>query len=79
MRSETWERPRERLQVEGPERLSLEELLALVLRTGAAGCSVLDGDVPADIDDAMTINGLEVVVVNVLGAGDAFLSGFLYG
>ncbi len=40
MRSETWERPRERLQVEGPERLSLEELLALVLRTGAAGCSV---------------------------------------
>jgi len=34
-------RPRERLRLEGADRLSLEELLALVLRTGAGGQSVL--------------------------------------
>lgn len=40
MQSPGWERPRERLRLEGAARLSLEELLALVLRTGAAGCPV---------------------------------------
>ena len=34
---ERWERPRERLCHEGVEVLSLTELLALVLRTGAPG------------------------------------------
>ncbi len=37
MRNDTWERPRERLRLEGAERLTLEELIALVLRTGARG------------------------------------------
>ncbi|HAH05863.1 MAG TPA: hypothetical protein DCM05_04925 [Elusimicrobia bacterium] len=36
------ERPRERLAEHGPETLSEEELLAVVLRTGYAGCSALD-------------------------------------
>ncbi len=40
-REENWERPRERLRLEGAERLSLAELLALVLRTGAPGQSAL--------------------------------------
>ena len=51
----------------------------VVVKRGATGCSVIDGDVPAGIDDAITIKGIEVEVFNVLGAGDAFLSGFLYG
>ena len=36
------ERPREKLARSGPEALSDQELLALVLRTGYAGCSVMD-------------------------------------
>lgn len=36
------ERPRERLAERGPEALSEEELLAVVLRTGYSGCSALD-------------------------------------
>lgn len=36
-----WERPRERLRVEGPQSLSLVELIALVLRTGATGISAV--------------------------------------
>ncbi|HEX7817187.1 bifunctional 5-dehydro-2-deoxygluconokinase/5-dehydro-2-deoxyphosphogluconate aldolase [Dyella sp.] len=51
----------------------------LVVKRGALGCSVIDGDVPARIDDAPTYLGTRVDVLNVLGAGDAFMSGFLYG
>ncbi|MDC7699678.1 bifunctional 5-dehydro-2-deoxygluconokinase/5-dehydro-2-deoxyphosphogluconate aldolase [Vogesella indigofera] len=49
----------------------------LVVKRGPLGCAVIDGDIPADIDDAFTISGAQVEVMNVLGAGDAFLSGFL--
>ncbi len=37
-----WERPRERLQSDGPRSLALAELIALVVRTGAPGVSALD-------------------------------------
>ena len=45
MRINDWpteERPRERLFAEGAESLSEAELLAILLRTGARGCSALD-------------------------------------
>lgn len=51
----------------------------LVVKRGAFGCSVIEGDVPADLDQTPTHAGTRVEVLNVLGAGDAFLSGFLYG
>ena len=51
----------------------------LVVKRGALGCSVIDGDIPQRIDDAPTFNGTRVEVLNVLGAGDAFISGFLLG
>jgi 5-dehydro-2-deoxygluconokinase len=51
----------------------------LVVKRGALGCSVLEGSVPADIDQAPTYQGTRVEVLNVLGAGDAFIAGFLYG
>ncbi len=35
-------RPRERVQLEGPEQLSTQELIALILRTGTAGATALD-------------------------------------
>ena len=51
----------------------------LVVKRGPMGCSLVEGEVPADIDDAPTWRGERVEVLNVLGAGDAFLSGFLAG
>jgi 5-dehydro-2-deoxygluconokinase len=51
----------------------------LVVKRGALGCSVIEGAIPARIDEAPTYRGNRVEVLNVLGAGDAFIAGFLYG
>ncbi|WP_426662045.1 bifunctional 5-dehydro-2-deoxygluconokinase/5-dehydro-2-deoxyphosphogluconate aldolase [Rhodanobacter aciditrophus] len=51
----------------------------LVVKRGAFGCSVVEGAIPAGLDQAPTYGGTRVEVLNVLGAGDAFLAGFLYG
>ncbi|MGA7778550.1 MAG: 5-dehydro-2-deoxygluconokinase [Paraburkholderia sp.] len=51
----------------------------LVVKRGPLGCQIIDGDVPARLDDAPIQGGVEVEVLNVLGAGDAFASGFLSG
>ncbi|WP_332777197.1 bifunctional 5-dehydro-2-deoxygluconokinase/5-dehydro-2-deoxyphosphogluconate aldolase [Polaromonas sp.] len=49
----------------------------LVVKRGALGCSVIEGAIPTNIDDAPTFRGERVEVLNVLGAGDAFLSGLM--
>ncbi|WP_077035993.1 5-dehydro-2-deoxygluconokinase [Pelomonas sp. KK5] len=49
----------------------------LVLKRGPLGCCVIEGDVPERIEDAPTYLGERVEVLNVLGAGDAFLAGLL--
>lgn len=51
----------------------------IVLKRGASGCSIFDGDIPSNIDDGFFSQGVKVDVLNVLGAGDAFMSGFLRG
>lgn len=51
----------------------------IVLKRGALGCSIIADAVPARLDDVPTIAGFPIEVLNVLGAGDAFLSGFLSG
>lgn len=51
----------------------------LVLKRGAEGCSVFDGAIPADLNAAFFSQGVRVEVLNVLGAGDAFMAGFLRG
>jgi 5-dehydro-2-deoxygluconokinase len=51
----------------------------IVLKLGAQGCTVLDGNIPASMDDFQRYSGVRVEVLNVLGAGDAFMSGFLRG
>jgi 5-dehydro-2-deoxygluconokinase len=43
------------------------------------GCAVIDGPIPASLDDAFNGQGVTVEVLNVLGAGDAFSAGFLSG
>jgi 5-dehydro-2-deoxygluconokinase len=51
----------------------------LVVKRGALGCAVIDGPVPQSLDHAFNGKGVDVEVLNVLGAGDAFSSGFLSG
>ncbi len=53
----------------------------LVVKRGPLGCAVIAGadPIPASLDDAFNYRGVRVAVLNVLGAGDAFLSGFLKG
>ena len=50
-----------------------------VVKRGALGCSFVPGAVPARIDDALTVQGERVEVLNVLGAGDAFAAGLMTG
>jgi 5-dehydro-2-deoxygluconokinase len=51
----------------------------LVVKRGPMGCAVIDGPIPRSLDDAFNGHGVEVEVLNVLGAGDAFSAGFLSG
>ncbi|HSS69264.1 MAG TPA: 5-dehydro-2-deoxygluconokinase [Casimicrobiaceae bacterium] len=51
----------------------------LVVKRGPLGCAVIDGAIPESLDDAFNGSGVEVEVLNVLGAGDAFSAGFLSG
>jgi len=51
----------------------------LVMKRGPIGCVVYEGAIPDDLDDGESAPGVKVEVLNTLGAGDAFLSGFLHG
>ena len=51
----------------------------IVCKRGAKGCVAFPGAIPRDIDDGIAGPGFPVEVYNVLGAGDAFMSGFLRG
>lgn len=51
----------------------------LVCKRGPLGCSVFTDDIGESLDDGITIRGVRVDVLNVLGAGDAFMSGLLRG
>ncbi|MEM7378272.1 MAG: 5-dehydro-2-deoxygluconokinase [Pseudomonadota bacterium] len=51
----------------------------IVLKRGPVGATVFDGAIPPTLDDGVTVPGVTVDVLNVLGAGDAFAAGFLRG
>ena len=52
---------------------------AIVLKVGAMGAIVFPGDIPDDLEDGVRVPGFPVEVFNSVGAGDAFMSGFLSG
>ncbi len=52
---------------------------AMVVKLGPLGCCLIDGAVPARLEEAPTAAGERVEVLNVLGAGDAFAAGLLTG
>jgi 5-dehydro-2-deoxygluconokinase len=51
----------------------------VVLKRGAMGCIVYDGPISDDLEDGVVGKGFPIEVFNVLGAGDAFMSGLLRG
>lgn len=51
----------------------------LVCKRGPLGCSVFENSIPDNWDDIPLHTGVKVEVLNVLGAGDAFMSGLLRG
>ena len=51
----------------------------LVCKRGADGCVAFPGRIPDDIDEGIVAPGFPVEVYNVLGAGDAFMGGYLRG
>lgn len=51
----------------------------LVVKRGPMGCVVFPAEIPADIEDGVKGPGFPIEVFNVLGAGDAFMAGFLRG
>ena len=51
----------------------------IVLKRGPMGCVVFPDAIPASLDGGIVGKGFPIEVYNVLGAGDAFMSGFLRG
>ncbi len=51
----------------------------LVCKRGALGCVVLEDKIPESWEQTKLQSGVRVDVLNVLGAGDAFMSGLLRG
>ncbi|WP_404402963.1 5-dehydro-2-deoxygluconokinase [Pelagibacterium halotolerans] len=51
----------------------------IVLKRGPQGCIVYEGEISDDLEDGIVGKGFSVEVYNTLGAGDAFMSGFLRG
>ena len=51
----------------------------IVLKRGPMGCVVFPAAIPNALEDGIIGKGFPIEVYNVLGAGDAFMSGFLRG
>jgi len=51
----------------------------IIVKRSAAGCVVIAGDIPAALDDGCVVPGYPTEIFNALGAGDAFMAGFLRG
>jgi len=51
----------------------------IVLKRGPMGCIVYDGPISDDLEAGIVGKGFPIEVYNVLGAGDAFMSGLLRG
>ena len=51
----------------------------LVLKLGAEGCVVFKAEIPQSLSEGVSGQHFSIEVMNVLGAGDAFLSGYLSG
>jgi 5-dehydro-2-deoxygluconokinase len=77
----------EEVHIAGGSENTLEALRAIrsyskgviVLKRGPMGCVVYPDAIPASLEEGIIGKGFPIEVYNVLGAGDAFMSGFLRG
>ena len=77
----------EELHIAGGSEDTLEALRSIraissaliVCKRGPMGCVAFPGTIPASLEDGVKGPGFPVNVYNVLGAGDAFMGGFLRG
>src|SRR5215218_6324740 len=75
----------EEIRIAGGHPDTRESLLAIrevsgatiVLKVGAMGAIVFPDYIPEDLQDGISVPGFSVEVFNSVGAGDAFMSGFL--
>src|SRR5690606_3721628 len=51
----------------------------IILKLGPQGCAAFAGVIPKTVAQGEIASGFPVEVFNVLGAGDAFMAGFLRG
>ena len=51
----------------------------LVVKLGSSGCVVIEDEIPQTFNDTKIYSGFKVDVFNVLGAGDGFMGGLLFG
>src|SRR5918998_4083585 len=65
--------------LEALRRIRALSTATIVLKRGPMGCVVFPGAIPGAIEGGVVGRGFPVEVYNVLGAGDAFMSGFLRG
>ncbi len=65
--------------LEALARLRAQTAATLVVKRGEQGCVVFEGAIPDSMAGGVTGPGFPVEVFNVLGAGDAFMAGFLRG
>lgn len=49
----------------------------IVMKRGAKGCVIFEAEIPDAVEQGLVVPGFPIDILNVLGAGDAFLSGFL--
>ncbi len=59
--------------------LARKRLLCWSASAEPQGCAAFPGIIPDRLDGAVSVKGFPVEVYNVLGAGDAFMAGFLRG
>ena len=75
----------EEIRIAGGSSDTRESLLAIreisgatiVLKVGAMGAIVFPDDIPEELQEGVSVPGFPVEVFNSVGAGDAFMSGFL--
>jgi len=51
----------------------------IVCKRGARGCVVFAATIPAALEGGLEVAGFDIEIYNILGAGDAFLAGYLKG
>jgi 5-dehydro-2-deoxygluconokinase len=60
-------------------RIRTQSPALIVLKRGDQGCVAFPEAIPARVEEGLVVEGFPIEVYNVLGAGDAFMSGFLSG